>query len=69
MQKLWAKTLSFVCGLTALFGASMAQAAIDVSDVTDQITGDGVTAATAVGAAILTFLGVVLLYKLIRRIF
>jgi|GEM_PF-6002860 hypothetical protein len=46
-----------------------AHAAIDVSDVVTSITTDGTAAAVAVGGAILAFLGVVLLYKLIRRIF
>lgn len=63
---------NLLTGSLAVFGlflASMAHAAIDVTAVVDGITNDGTTAAVAVGSAILGFLGVVLLYKLIRRIF
>lgn len=64
-KKAWVYLIGFAMSLFA----TMSYAAIDVSEVVSAITGDGQTAAVAVGGAILGFLGVVLLYKLIRRVF
>ena len=51
----------------ALFGASAAQATIDVSAVTGILSGDVTTAVTAVGGAVLAVLAIVMAFKFIRR--
>jgi uncharacterized membrane protein len=62
------KSLNYLVALPALLFAGLAAAApIDVSDVTSQITGDGITAVSAIGAAVLGLIGVVLVFKLVRR--
>jgi uncharacterized membrane protein len=50
-----------------LAGLASAQSSIDVSEVVSSITGDGSTAVAAIGAAILGLIGIVLVFKLVRR--
>lgn len=67
MKQFYGKTLAVIGGTAAFIAAPFAHAAIDVSDVVTQITGDGTTAVAAIGAAVLGLIGVVLVYKLVRR--
>jgi hypothetical protein len=53
----------------ALLGmaALPARAAIDVSAVVSTLTGDGVTAVTSIGVAVLAVIAIVAVFKFVRR--
>jgi hypothetical protein len=56
-------------GLPAVLASASvpAWAAIDVSSVTTLLSGDGTTAVTAIGLGVLALLGVVMVFKFVRR--
>lgn len=54
-----------VSALGLLLGVSAANAAIDVSSVTDAMS-DGTTAAGTIGAAVLAFVAIVAVFKKVR---